>query len=54
MLKNQDRATKPCACRRGYTYTDGRPGVPMLNGKFVCEQCFVDDLINKKINRHAD
>ena len=47
MLKNQHRATKQCECGRGTVYTDGRPGVPRVNGKLVCEECFIDDLYEK-------
>lgn len=44
MLKKQARATKPCECGRGDKYTDNRPGVPKLNGKPVCEECYLDHL----------
>ena len=50
-LKNQLRATKPCACGRGQAYTDNRPGVPKLDGKPVCEECYVDYLKNKFLNK---
>jgi hypothetical protein len=53
-LKNQDRPTKMCECGRNQVYTDNRPGVPRLDGKLVCEDCFVEDLINKSLNRRAE
>lgn len=53
-LKNQSRPTKPCACGRGDVYTDNRPGVPRLDGKLVCEHCFVDHLVNQSLNRRAE
>jgi hypothetical protein len=53
-MKNQDRATKPCECGRGQAYTDNRPGVPKLNGKNVCEDCYVDHLKNQALNRRAE
>ena len=52
MLKNQSRPTKPCRCGREDVYTDGRPGVPRLpTGELVGEQCYVDYLINRSIEK---
>jgi len=53
-LKNQGRAQKPCACGRSTVYTDNAPGQPRLNGKPVCEECFVEDLYAKYFNKKED
>jgi hypothetical protein len=49
-LKNQNRATKPCACGRADVYSDGRGGQPKLDGKYVCEECIVESLYAKYFN----
>ena len=49
-LKNQNRPTKPCDCGRGTVYSDGRGGQPKLDGKYVCEECIIDNLYAKYFN----
>jgi hypothetical protein len=46
-LKNQHRPTRQCECGRGTVYTDNRPGAPRLDGKLVCEECFLDSIYAK-------
>jgi hypothetical protein len=49
-LKNQDRAQKMCACGRSTVYTDNAPGQPRLDGKPVCEECYVEHLYSRYFN----
>ena len=53
-LKNQGRATKPCSCGRGTVYSDNAPGQPRLDGKPVCEECYVEHLYAKYFNNKED
>lgn len=52
MLKNQEHKQKACRCKRGTIYTaDYAKHNPKIDGEAVCEECYVEHLINKYHNK---
>lgn len=51
MLKSQEATTKRCDCGRGTVFTGiNAQHSPKVDGKRVCEECFVDSLYKKVLN----
>lgn len=52
VLKNQKRPQKKCRCGRNDIYTgDNAKHNPKIDGVDVCEDCFVEDFVNKYHNK---
>jgi hypothetical protein len=44
-MNSQKRKTKLCECGRGKIYTDGLSKQPEIDGKIVCSECKLDEII---------
>ena len=53
-MNTQKRKTKLCDCGRGKIYTDGLSDQPTINGKIVCSECKLDEIIKNLMNKNLE